>query len=64
MIKILKQVCNPNTIKITFLRTFPQNNHEMSFSDPKQQSIIGLISMCKCGAILNEKKRKKTAILK
>ena len=42
MIQILKLVYSPNTIKIALLRNCVQTNHDMSFSEPKQEPVIKL----------------------
>jgi hypothetical protein len=42
MIQILKLVYSPNTIKMALLQTCVQTNHDISFSEPKQEQVIEL----------------------
>ena len=60
MIQILRLVYSPSTINMVSLQTCLQSNHDMSFSEPKREPIIG---HCRSATKLNEKKNL-TTILK
>jgi len=56
MIRIPKLVCRPNIIKMNLLRAYLHTNHDMPYSEPKQEPVIELSY---CAEVIQVQRKKK-----